>query len=162
MPQTRHIWGQIRCRGSPAQVRHGTSLFFKAGPLLWSPAWVPRSMDHAWGGTGCPEGQALKPCSSELDPWRVGSCCNFCPSSIAQLPRPALLKWVSLCFRPLIWQNLPCTWLTWIQVPPQPKKIQTVTPRGQPNPRSTQTTASLSAKLLFIFKSNLPLKRTVF
>lgn len=104
MPQTRHIWGQIRCRGSPAQVRHCTSLFFRARPLVWSPAWHPGSLAHAWGGTGCPEGQALKPCPSwaaginQLKPWSVGLCSNFYLSSRALLSRPALLKCISLSF----------------------------------------------------------------
>ena len=104
MPKTRHMWGQIHYRGSPAQVRHCTPMLFRARLLVWSPVWGSGSLDHAWGGTGCPEGQALKPCPSwgpginQLEPWMVGSCSKFSPSSRAQLSRPALLKCICLCF----------------------------------------------------------------
>lgn len=155
-------------QSSTGQTQH--LLVFQGWASGVNLVWSPRSLDHAWGGTGWPEGQTLKPRPSwglginQLEPQRVGLHSNFCLSSIAQLSRHALLKCINLCF---ILKTLAMTALAFevtdmSQVPPRPKKIQTVAPRGQPNPGSTQTTASLSAKLLFILKSNLPLKRRFF
>lgn len=137
MPESRHTWGQLWCRGSPAQVRHRTSLFFRG----WATGVKPRLSGPCMRRNGLPEpGWAIKPCPSwgsginRLEPRRVGSCL----SCRAQLSRPALLKCIiayALYWRPLIWEHLPRKWPIWIQIPPQSKKIQTVTPRRAPKPR---------------------------
>lgn len=38
-PKIRHMWGQIQCRGSPD--RTSPPFYFRAGLLVWSPAWGP-------------------------------------------------------------------------------------------------------------------------